>query len=193
MFKKSPFSSLLAGGVVLWVISIPLVLLFFPPPDNVADFGDMFGAVNALFSGLALAGVTYAVVIQRDELSLTRDELAKTAAAQIEAAQALQRQIGLQQKASRLTALSALVASSNEQINQHDRWNEVRRQQGQDRKFDNAEVLEKRRRCESEIWTILEEMKVSAAADSYAAHTVQPAHVSPAPSRQAASRTTTAI
>lgn len=35
----------------------------------------MFGAVNALFSGLAMAGVIYAVFLQREELSLQRQEL----------------------------------------------------------------------------------------------------------------------
>ena len=42
------------------------------------SFGDMFGAVNALFSGLALAGVVYAILMQREELSLQREELAAT-------------------------------------------------------------------------------------------------------------------
>ncbi|MGM1023000.1 MAG: hypothetical protein ACQEXV_21430 [Bacillota bacterium] len=31
-------------------------------------FGDMFGAVNALFSGLAFAGLIYTISVQRDEL-----------------------------------------------------------------------------------------------------------------------------
>ena len=35
----------------------------------------MFGAVNALFSGFALAGVIYAILLQRKELSLQRREL----------------------------------------------------------------------------------------------------------------------
>ena len=43
-------------------------------------FGDMFGAVNALFSGLAFAGVIYAILLQRKELSLQRRELELTRA-----------------------------------------------------------------------------------------------------------------
>ncbi|GAB3960174.1 hypothetical protein GCM10028805_57460 [Spirosoma harenae] len=50
-------------------------------------FGDMFGAVNALFSGLALAGIIISIqmqsnelALQREELALTRDELAATRA-----------------------------------------------------------------------------------------------------------------
>jgi hypothetical protein len=56
-------------------------------------FGDMFGAVNTLFSGLAFAGVIYAIFLQsqelelqRKELELTRTELSKSAAAQQEQA-----------------------------------------------------------------------------------------------------------
>ncbi|PKN35628.1 MAG: hypothetical protein CVU61_02060 [Deltaproteobacteria bacterium HGW-Deltaproteobacteria-19] len=41
-------------------------------------FGDMFGAVNALFSGLAFAGVIYAIFLQRKELILQREELQLT-------------------------------------------------------------------------------------------------------------------
>ncbi|MEK7760049.1 MAG: putative phage abortive infection protein [Nitrospirota bacterium] len=43
-------------------------------------FGDMFGGVNALFSGLAFAGVIYAILLQREELGLQREELIKTRA-----------------------------------------------------------------------------------------------------------------
>ena len=35
----------------------------------------MFGAINSLFSGFALAGIVYAILLQRIELSLQRDEL----------------------------------------------------------------------------------------------------------------------
>ncbi|MEW4425991.1 hypothetical protein AB1I68_00690 [Paenibacillus pabuli] len=38
-------------------------------------FGDMFGAVNALFSGLAFAGLIYTITVQRQELSLQREAI----------------------------------------------------------------------------------------------------------------------
>lgn len=41
-------------------------------------FGDMFGAVNALFSGLAFAGMIITLLQQQKELSLQRDELKET-------------------------------------------------------------------------------------------------------------------
>lgn len=41
-------------------------------------FGDMFGSVNALFSGLALAGIILTILLQRKELRLQREELRDT-------------------------------------------------------------------------------------------------------------------
>jgi hypothetical protein len=53
-------------------------------------FGDSFGYVNALFSGLAFSGVIYAIILQtielrlqRQEIELNRRELTKTADANI--------------------------------------------------------------------------------------------------------------
>lgn len=43
-------------------------------------FGDMFGGLNALFSGLAFAGVIIAIVLQTKELELQRQELEETRA-----------------------------------------------------------------------------------------------------------------
>jgi hypothetical protein len=43
--------------------------------DKAAQFGDAFGGVNALFSGLAFLGVIAAIVLQRDELAMQRTEL----------------------------------------------------------------------------------------------------------------------
>ena len=43
-----------------------------------ARFGDAFGAVNALFSGLAFAGLIWAILLQRQELEYQREELIST-------------------------------------------------------------------------------------------------------------------
>ena len=46
--------------------------------DERGTFGDMFGAVNALFSGLAFAGLIVTLIMQHEELGLQREELAQT-------------------------------------------------------------------------------------------------------------------
>jgi hypothetical protein len=75
---------------IVWVISIFLLHLYFDELQQKAMFGDSFGVINSLFSGLAFAGIIYAIFLQReeismqkDELELTRKELKRTADAQI--------------------------------------------------------------------------------------------------------------
>lgn len=71
------------------------------------QLGDLFGSINALFSGLAFAGVVIAIWLQREELKLqreelrlqrlevaaNREELARAATAQEESREALRRTI----------------------------------------------------------------------------------------------------
>jgi hypothetical protein len=64
----------LLGVLVLWVGS---GLALFNVMDR-GTFGDMFGAVNALFTGLAFAVLIYTMFLQRSELALQREELRET-------------------------------------------------------------------------------------------------------------------
>lgn len=68
--------------IILTVLVILFLwwLNFFVLYDNVEKgiLGDMFGPVNALFSGMALAGIIWAIVLQRRELELQRKELRLT-------------------------------------------------------------------------------------------------------------------
>ncbi|MFZ2951109.1 MAG: hypothetical protein WA003_16660 [Desulfuromonadaceae bacterium] len=65
---------IIIGISIVWAIS---GLLLHKDPNR-GTFGDMFGAVNALFSGLAFGGVIYAILLQRKELALQRSELELT-------------------------------------------------------------------------------------------------------------------
>lgn len=47
-------------------------------PDKKGQFGDSFGAVNALFSGLAFVGVIWAIMQQQEEIELQREDLKNT-------------------------------------------------------------------------------------------------------------------
>jgi hypothetical protein len=51
--------------------------------------GDQYGSTNALFSGLAFAGVIIAILLQREELALQRKELRASVKAQDQAQKAL--------------------------------------------------------------------------------------------------------
>lgn len=58
----------------LWVLTYFVLI----DNDNKGVIGDMFGTINALFSGLALAGIILTILLQRTELSYQRNELKET-------------------------------------------------------------------------------------------------------------------
>lgn len=64
--------------LVLWGLNWCGVSEFINEPTKQGTFGDMFGAVNALFSGLAFAGLIITLLYQREELKLQREELQET-------------------------------------------------------------------------------------------------------------------
>jgi Putative phage abortive infection protein len=59
---------------LVWILSGGAIHWLFGTTDR-GTFGDMFGAVNALFSGLAFSGLIFAIFLQREELKLQREEL----------------------------------------------------------------------------------------------------------------------
>lgn len=79
---KGPTVGLL---VLLAVFVLGIILLawhyipiLYPCSEEAGQFGDMFGGVNALFGGLAFAGVIFAILLQKRELQLQRKELEQT-------------------------------------------------------------------------------------------------------------------
>jgi len=67
-----------------------------------SSFGEMFGAVNTLFSGLALAGVIYTVLIQRHEIEMQRRSQARSD--------------HLMALTAKLSALNSLVEATSNQL-----------------------------------------------------------------------------
>jgi hypothetical protein len=74
-----PYKGLLvlAGVFVLMVVIGGGLSIYFIGEewDTRGQFGDMFGAVNALFSGLAFAILIYTMLLQKKELEYQRQEL----------------------------------------------------------------------------------------------------------------------
>lgn len=63
--------------IIIWALSFLLFTTNWDKEER-GTFGDMFGAVNALFSGLAFAGLIVTLIMQHEELGLQRNELAQT-------------------------------------------------------------------------------------------------------------------
>lgn len=64
--------------ILLYLGSWFLIDHFYVCPERQGQFGDKFGAVNALFSGLAFAGLIFTIILQKKELALQREELTQT-------------------------------------------------------------------------------------------------------------------
>ena len=81
--RRVPWWVRAAAGVVitLWVAVVVYGFLLLRVGNgqvtitNAGQFGDFFGAINALFSGFAFIGLTYTIHMQRQELELQRKEL----------------------------------------------------------------------------------------------------------------------
>jgi hypothetical protein len=75
--KKIFKYAIISAGSIIIVWSLTLFLL---PIDlqKRGTFGDMFGAVNALFSGPAFGGIIFTIFLQSKELKIQRKELKDT-------------------------------------------------------------------------------------------------------------------
>ena len=79
--KNDLWRTLIYAGLAvftIWLLSWGLIDLCISECDDRGTFGDKFGAVNALFSGLAFAGLIVTLLYQKEELKLQREELAQT-------------------------------------------------------------------------------------------------------------------
>ena len=72
--KKHIVWVMLGGVVILFLLNMSLILVNNDPNWR-GTFGGQFGAVNALFSGLAFAGLIYTIILQRRDLELQRNDL----------------------------------------------------------------------------------------------------------------------
>ena len=79
IFISAFFIVLVVGA---WGLSWAWITRELGDPNLPGTFGDMFGAVNALFSGLAFAGIIVAIMMQREDLKLQQEELTGSRKAQ---------------------------------------------------------------------------------------------------------------
>ncbi len=70
------FYRILAGAIAIMIIAPVIIHNLSGANDSTRGaFGDMYGVVNALFSGLATGGVILAILLQRLDLKIQRQEL----------------------------------------------------------------------------------------------------------------------
>lgn len=106
-----------AAVIVLLQVGVGVAAYYlFPDWSTRGQFGDVFGAANSLFSGLAFAGLIYAILLQREdlalqrtELELTRQELKRSASAQEQSEIALRAQAEAAERSAALAATNFLL------------------------------------------------------------------------------------
>jgi uncharacterized membrane protein YedE/YeeE len=115
--KRLGLVFVLISGFVLYFLAVSA---YYPDMPTRGQFGDAFGGINALFSGLAFLGIIYAIILQREELGLqrkelelTRTELKRTAGAQERSEKALSRQAESLKVTAKLNGLSARLQHYN--------------------------------------------------------------------------------
>ncbi|GAA4899866.1 hypothetical protein GCM10023311_26570 [Flaviramulus aquimarinus] len=121
--KKDLLPKLIFLVVLIWALSAVLIMVFLSNWSDRGTFGDLFGAVNALFSALAFAVLIYTIVLQRDEIKqnreeivLNRKELAKGSKLQQKAQQVLIQQVEQMHLSAKMNAMRTLVDYYNNQI-----------------------------------------------------------------------------
>jgi len=97
--------------ICLLILSITIIygIILNSSSNARGTFGDMFGGLNAIFSGFAFAGIIITILMQMDELSLTRDELRKSAEAQYESQIALNKQLQSMNMTSRIETVKGYI------------------------------------------------------------------------------------
>ncbi len=108
---------------LIWSVSGLIIYLMSDNWGDRGTMGDMFGAVNALFSGLAFAALLFTLQLQRDEIklnraeiALSRNELSKSVKAQQESQEALKQQVAQTHLTAQLNAMNTVINYYNSQI-----------------------------------------------------------------------------
>lgn len=66
---------LISGVLAAWISTFFLVYFYLPDWTSRGQFGDLFGSINSLFSGLAFAGLFYTISLQQRQISYQVEEL----------------------------------------------------------------------------------------------------------------------
>lgn len=125
--KNKDIKSLFLGVVVLifilWLLTWIVLYIGFTKWEERGQFGDMFGAVNSLFSGMAFAGIIIAIILQKQELELqrkelefTREELRRSAKAQEKAEEALSKQVYFLKETASINALTTVIENYDRKL-----------------------------------------------------------------------------
>ncbi|MDY7093873.1 MAG: hypothetical protein SX243_12955 [Acidobacteriota bacterium] len=105
-------------ALLAWAGTLLLAVRFLPDWEARGQFGDLFGSVNALFSGMALAGVVYSLYLQRKEIQLLREDLVHASEGQKQTLLLSREQSRHQKASAQLASINALFSYHQQQLAQ---------------------------------------------------------------------------
>lgn len=114
--NKGLLTKLILLVLIIWTGSAFLIFYGLDSWPERGTFGDLFGAVNALFSGLAFAGLIYTIILQKEDIEIQRKEIAQNRAELKKSANAQKQQVEQMKLTARLDALKTLIDYYNIQI-----------------------------------------------------------------------------
>lgn len=126
--------NLLGLVVVAWIITFIVIYFSLGDWQTRGQFGDMFGALNVLFSGFAFAALFYTISLQQrqlkqqdEQLTLQRAELRLQREEMVASRSELARQADAQAALTRATIAQIRVASINAHIEAQKLWSDTPR------------------------------------------------------------------
>ena len=115
--KYLAFSLILVVLLSVALFAISLITITWPISEvsinKAGVFGDSFGVLTSLFSGLAFAGIIITILLQREELQLQRQELKDNRKEFAKSANA-------QERSAQLSALSSLLNECEIQLKKNE-------------------------------------------------------------------------
>ncbi len=116
--KLRPF---VISFILVWALSAVLTL-WYGDVAKAANFGDSFGAINALFSGVALALAIYSMILQQRQNAEFEQKTLSAMAQQAETIQLIKTSLVQQANVARVTALTYLIEREEQRIETLKEW-----------------------------------------------------------------------
>jgi len=114
------FASLMVLVIILVCVSYAWTMhKYFENWQSASNFGESFGLLNALFSGLALIGVVFAVSMQSRELGLQREEISRSTEELKKSAEAQRKSELMLRESNRLSVLAGMIYAETAIMNSY--------------------------------------------------------------------------
>lgn len=99
-FDKTWFAfvmlTLIAGAIIYVWLKVPNIMASgLTKADNAGTYGDSFGSVNALFTGLAFSGLVFSILLQQRQIRLQREDFLSQLDEMEDSRETVERQNGL--------------------------------------------------------------------------------------------------